>query len=375
MSETSAIDEKKNTSKKPTKSLLNGVQSICSSMIRLGVLIIVGSLGLYTCKVAQANLLPNCLAFAPYTDVTPPIKTTSCDINIVKTDKGNWSTKLEFPLEDNFKIINNTLGFLKNMKNGPNSNVYKLWIATTLQEVISCNFNIITTVYNFLNSSLPETLIIFLGPLISFALFFITAFVNTIYLIILWFYNIYLFFSEKTETGNSTKWKDGDMWGILTWYWSVFYIIIFVLLFGLGLSFFITPLSLVIPIFCMFFPLFMKSKTTETGKSYGMIDTLKNVLKFKMGIIMILAALFIVLSINNNFTSYAAFVAVVLCIILYFFSGIFYQYTPKAGDHSTFGLGTYEQAEKVCMPVIDVHEPSMFEKIEKLFGGSKRRKK
>jgi hypothetical protein len=84
----------------------------------------------------------------------------------------------------------------------------------------------------------------------------------------------------------------------------------------------------------------------------------------------------IIISANKMFGGYTAFVSIVACVLLYFFTSIYQPYTPKGIDHSTFGLGNYIQTEKVCIPTAEAKaEPSLFEKIEKLFGGSKKRKK
>lgn len=385
MSDTPAIDEKKNTSSKPKDALLSFVLVIVYQLIALGVIIIIGAMVLYTGKVAQSNILPTCLSFAPYTDVIPPIKEIPIDINVVKTDKGIWSTKLKFPLGENFKTIDKTLGALKDMINGPKSNIYKLYIATTLQEVIACNFTINNVIYNFINSFLPETLIILLSPLIGGFVYGLTGIITTFYLIILWFSNIPLLFSEKTETKNATTWKNGDMWGIMTWYWSLFYIFISIIAFFVaGISFIIPITSFLVSTFCMIFPLFMKSQNSASGKPSGVYDTIKNILKFKMSIIMYFMSLTVILSANSNFggvgysiggVNYSAFVAIIACILLYFFSSIYKQYTPKGIDHSTFGLGDYAQAEKICIPLADPEiEMTMFQKIENLFGGAKRKK-
>ena len=85
---------------------------------------------------------------------------------------------------------------------------------------------------------------------------------------------------------------------------------------------------------------------------------------------MIILSYFISASASNNFGGYAAFVALVACIILYFFSSIYHQYTPKATDHCSFGLGDFVQAEKPCTPTTVAHDPSLIEKIENLFGGA-----
>ena len=130
MSDTSAIDDKKKQQMPNTqKDLLNFFLGILYQLIIFGILIIIGALGLYSYRVAQTNILPTCLSLSPYTDMLPSIKEVPIDINVVKTEKGVWSTKIEFPLQENFKTINNTLGALRNLINQPNSNVYKLYIA------------------------------------------------------------------------------------------------------------------------------------------------------------------------------------------------------------------------------------------------------
>jgi len=377
MSDTSSIDnKKKQQTPNPQQDLLNFFIGILYQLVIIGILIIIGAIGLYSCRVAQTNILPTCMSFAPYTDIVPPIKEIPIDINVVKTDKGVWSTKLQFPLEENFKTINNTLGILNNMIHQPNSNVYKLYIATTLQQLLACNFTINNVINNFMNSILTETWLILLSPYILFFTGIITSIVNTFYFIILWFYNIYLLFSYKDDAKNETKWKDGEMWGLLHWGWALLYIFIFcILFFTIGLGMIIPFTAFFVSLFCAVFPLFIKSKNSQTGKSYGVLETIKNILKFKMNIIMIILSYFIIASASSNFGGYAAFVALVSCIILYFFSSVYHQYTPKATDHSSFGLGDFIQAEKICIPTVVAHDPSLIEKIENLFGGEKIAKK
>jgi hypothetical protein len=378
MSDTSAIDDKKKQQIPNTqKDLLNFFLGILYQLIIFGILIIIGALGLYSYRVAQTNILPTCLSLSPYTEMLPPIKEVPIDINVVKTEKGVWSTKIEFPLQENFKTINNTLGALRNLINQPNSNVYKLYIATTLQQLIACNLTVTNNINNFMNSMLTETWVILLSPYILFFTGILTSLINTAYFIILWFYNIYLLFSEKEESKNGSTWKDGEMWGLLNWWWALIYIFIFgVLFFTIGLGLIIPITAGCVSLFCAIFPLFMKSKNAQTGKSYGVFETIKNVFKFKLNIIMILLSLYIISSASNNFGGYAALVAIVACIILYFFSSVYHQYTPKASDHSSFGLGDFSQVEKPCIPkAVQEGEPSMFQKIGKLFGGRKSWKK
>jgi hypothetical protein len=350
--DTSYIEEQKNAGSTTTSNAsLSFAMSTCKQLIALGTQIIIGSIVLYSCKVAQTNLLPTCSSASPYTNVPSQVQDILVDINIVKTSKGDFSTKLHFPVDENSTKINQgALGYLRNMIYGPKTNVFNLYIASTLQSVLSLNFNIINTVYNFLNSSIYETIIILFGGYVAFFLFFIMLLINGIYLSILWFYNIYLLFSEKTDNGTSTSWTDGAMWGILSWYWAIFYIFIFIIAFFVVGGLIISLASIILPIFCLFFPITILSRYPDTNKKYGLSETIKNVIKFKMNIILMLVSLYVVLNANSNFGNYATLVAILACGLLYVFSNVYKSYTPKPIDRSSFGLGDYVQATKVCNP-------------------------
>lgn len=378
MAKTTTIDDKK-------KQNLTGQSTdfysffliIFIRIIVIGLLILLGALCLYSGKVAQTNIMPTCLSYAPYTDIIPPIKQAIVDINVVKTDKGNYSSKIVFPLEPNFKIINNTLEFLKTWMSGPNSSVIKLYIATTLQQILSCNFTINNTINNFMNSMLSETWYLILAPYVLFFSSMLTCTVNAFYMIILWFYNITLLFSEKITSGNKTEWKSGSMFTPFNIGWAALYIFILsIIFFTVGVGLIIPLTAFIVSMFCIIFPLFMKSKNSETGKDYGIGETIKNILKYKLNVIMIILSVYIILSASSSFGGYAAFVAVVVCILLYFFTSVYHQYIPTSGDHATNWNSIYAQADKVCTAaVIAEPEETMFQRIGNLFGGSKRGRK
>jgi len=386
MPATSKIDEKKKQQQKEQSSssstgskFANFFMSIFTILIYFGILIIIGALGLYSGKVAQANILPTCSYFKPYTNMDVPIQEIPVDINVVKTDKGAWSTKIKFPLQENFKIINDTFEILHKWTNGENTNVYKLYIATILQELLACNFTITNNINNFMNSILTETVYILLSPYILFFTTLLTFVVNGLYMSLLWFYNIYLLFSEKDDKNKETdaegihkvNWKNGNIWTFFNILWFIFYIWVFIVLFFIAGSWLIIPITAcLISLFCLFFPLFMRSKYTKNDQKYNLYETIKHVLKFKLNIIMVIMSLIIILSASSNFGGYAAFVALVACIILYFFTPIYHQYLPKSPDNSTYGLGDYVQAVKKCIPTAKdepIHEPTMWERIWKVF--------
>lgn len=379
----SAIDDKKKQQKKASSDtgakFSNFFMSIFTLLIYFGIMIIIGALCLYSGKVAQANILPTCLYFKPFTNTDVPVQQIPVDINVVKTDKGLWSTKIEFPLEENLNIIKNTFEILHKWTNGENTNVYKLYIATTLKELLTCNFTITNNINNFMNSILPETLYILLSPYILFLTTLITFVVNGLYMSLLWFYNIYLLFCEKDDENKETdnegihkvNWKNGNIWTFVNILWFLFYIWVFITLFLVAGSWLIVPLTACfMSLFCLFFPLFMRSTYAKTEKKYNLYETIKHVLKFKLNIIMIVMSLIIIISASSNFGGYAAFVAIVACIILYFFTPIYHQYLPKSTDYATFGLGDYVQAAKKCIPTAVKGEPepelTMWQKIWKV---------
>ena len=377
---TSAIDEKKDKDKKQvTNPLLDYFLGILYQIVIMCIIIIFGSLFLHVCKVSQSNILPTCLAYEPYTNIKSPIIEIPIEINIVKlkwlSSEGASSTKIKFPLTENFKIINKTLDFLKDMIHGQNTNIYKLYIATTLQELISNNFNIINNVYNFINSFLPETLIIAFSPYMSFFVFFLTGIINVLYLIFLWFYNIHLLFSIKKplnpiEKSQYYDWYNGNMWGLFTWYWSIFYICIFSFIFFIVGIFIIPITSFLINLFCIIFPLLMVSKYIN-NKSYGILEIIKNNIKFKMSILMILITLFIILKTYTNFDIVPTIFSIIAFCILLVFTNIFVQYTPKPIDYSTQGLGDYSQATKVCNIILKTTKPTLLTKIWNIIFGIK----
>uniref|UniRef100_A0A6C0B295 Uncharacterized protein n=1 Tax=viral metagenome TaxID=1070528 RepID=A0A6C0B295_9ZZZZ len=364
MSDTSTIDEKKKKTTISDNPSINFAYSLSTSLVSLGVVFIFGSLFLYTGKIAQSNILPTCTSHEPYTYAKQTIGKQQIDINILKTEKGIFSTKLLMPIDQNMKIVNKTLGFLRKMIYGKDTNVFKLYFATIIQQVLAFNFSINNTVFNFMNESLTETMNILLSPMIMIFVQSIVGFIVAIYFIIMWFYNIYLLFSTKEEDSKGlTMWKDGEMWGVLTWYWSIFYIIaLSILLFIFIATGLLSILTFVITLFCLFFPLSLHLYNNSNAEQYTLSDTIKYVFKFKMNIIMYLISFIVIMTTNSNFGGYAAFVSLIACVLLFLFSRIFKSSTPN--KITTPGIGTFFQAGKNCDPIIKAsQESSMFQKI------------
>ena len=366
-SSTAAIDEKKKKATISANPAINVVSSLLVSLASLGVVIVVGSLYLYMGKVAQSNLLPTCSSYEPYTQLKPSFGEKVIDINIVRTSKGNFSTKLEAPLSENIEVINKSFGFLRDMIYNTDSTPFKLYIATTIQQLLAFNFSVNNAVYNFMNSNLSETVVVFFSLFVSIFVQCIVGFFNTIYLSFLMFYNLSLLFSSKKVMNGQATWTDGDMWGILTWYWSIFYIILLLIFFfSVGITLFIPVVTFIVTLYCMFYPLSIHLKNKSTGKRYTVMDTIKNVFKFKISIIMFVISFLIVSTISSNYGSNAALISIAGCVLAFFFLSVYQATGPT--KLTTPGVGLFTQADKVCKSIDkSTSQATLFGKLSNLF--------
>lgn len=359
----SSIDNKRseiNNDNDETTKKLQVVQTLVKQIFHLGILIIVGSCMLYTCRGSQTNLFPTCVEFAPYTSIVPtfssdsgPIRSVPTNVNITKGDDST-STKMFFSIDENMDIMTNKSFFtwLRNKMEGPKSGHFGLYFASIMQHLLAFNFSIVNYIYQFCNNILPETFIIILLPYIAFFLYFGLAIVDGFYFVYLWFSQLSMFCSEKKETGdpNKTIWehKDGAIWKFMNW-WKI---IVAFMLCGFGI-FISIPLIIVAVIYTFILPLTFNT-TVGDKKKYGVFSLFTDILKFKRSIIMFFVSYILIGSTLTAFGMAAATAAFIVCIGLYFFTDIFHKYSPKASDSVTAGLASYDPITKTCGKLPDV---------------------
>ena len=353
----SLIDNKRteiNNDNDETTKKLKVLETVVWQIFYLGLLILAGTLMLYTCRGSQTNLFPTCVEFAPYTSIIPTFSSDSVptNINITKGDE-NTSTKMFFSIDENMDIMTNKSFFtwLRNFTEGPKSGHFSLFFASIMQNILAFNFSIVNYIYQFFNNILPETFIIILLPYIAFFLYFGLAIVDGFYFIYLWFSQLFLFCSEKKDTGdpNKTIWehKDGEIWKFMNW-WKIG---VAFMLCGVGICISLAFIIVAV-IYTFILPLTFKTTVGEK-KKYGVFsiftDSLfTDILKFKRSIIMIFISYILISSTLTAFGVAAATAAFIVCIGLYFFTDIFHKYTPKASDSVTAGLASYDPITKTC---------------------------
>ena len=355
-SDNSAIKNKKGPAPITMKESSSFLLTLLGKLFVLGIVVVVGTCLVYTCRVAQSNILPTDMNFTPYTDVIPTIVGGDkvVNIDIVKTAEGIFSTKLIFPLAENMNDLRNKgfIGYLNKLKDPKADNSFYLYIATTIQQILANNLAIINWVYgSIVNNFFNESMIILLAPFLSIFVYFCTSIINGFYFAFLWFYNLHLLLS--TTTSDKTEWTTNSLWSFMSW-WKT-YIIIWVailvfLFFGLGII--IPIVATLSTMFCWLLPLFMTAKKVDgdgigagTAKaSYSIKDALKNVLKYKMSLIMYIISFFVIVDANASFGGYEAFIAVVACLLLYFFTNVYKQYVPT---DATGWTNDFTQATKL----------------------------
>ena len=340
-SNTSSIDEKKATNKN-TNTTSPGIAAMAlfQSILAFGIIVVIGVFVLYGARASQTGLIPTNTDYSPYTDIMGKLNPTTVNIDIVKKSADEiYSTKLNFPIDENMKAMKEGfIGFVKKMIDGAKANTFTLYFGKTLQSLISTNLSIINTVYQIMNSYVNESLMVFIGPIIMYFIVILSAIVNTVYFIVLWFSNLFYLFSKKTENEGKSEWKHESMWGLFNFAWAFLYIFLAVILLFLAGFFIIPPVAIFIALYCFLFPAFLKSNNTKNKKSYGIGSAILDTFKYKSSIIMLILSLLVISNVATSFSSYALVGVIIAFLILFFFTNVYKQYIPKATDLATLGL-------------------------------------
>jgi hypothetical protein len=79
------------------------------------------------------------------------------------------------------------------------------------------------------------------------------------------------------------------------------------------------------------------------NSTYTFIDALYNVIEYKLSVIMYIVSYFVISDAYSSYGSYSALVAIIACLLLYFFTDIYKQFIP---ENKTLWTNNYNQAEK-----------------------------
>jgi len=337
--DTSAIDEKKH--EETTTSITSAdfknfiINYLLSIIFTIGITIfVIGTFGLYTTKVAQANILPDNIELAPYTIKDRVVKDIEININIIKPlffskDENILLQKSTFNSQEYLDSFNkNFLCYLKKSAD-PNSGLFAnapLFFSSVYDNLVAKNFLAINTIFYYL-SYLPESVIMLLyglfGIFIWIGLYFFNVCISIFYHII----NIPQLFRNLDDKTN--KWESIEQISFLRFVKLLLFFFIWI---PIGtLSAFITPTFFTL--YGLIAPLFANYKITNTNnnKDYNVFNFLKDTFVYKKLFFFILVTLSLISNGIKYLGSYYS-VAIIFAIIFSFFMGLYTNTQPNNNE-------------------------------------------
>jgi hypothetical protein len=354
MSDTSTIDEKKEQelSSKSVESYTSKVMGFMFSVIVIFIIILLyfssSSLILFVCKLAQANILPTEPKCEPYTSNHPDISPSPIQTNIFTTfTEPEMSMKLEIPY-DEYNSKNKIIDMFREYKEKSSSNFLANYFISITEMLMQFDYSMINVIMNFFNT-LPESIIVGFGPIFVAFLFSLGILFNGLYFIYLWFFNMGWFFKTNTNVSGEGKpeWVDVTLMSPMNWFISVGLVILFAIIFFVGLPF-ISFIPFATIFLCVFSCLFYKGKMN--GKSVMSFSMIKETLKhYKISFVIAISIFVILLAFSKLGTIPGIFSIATVLLIYWGVIGIDLFYPVKETNLSQ--SVSYEQAIKKC-PVI-----------------------
>ena len=293
---------------------------------------IIGGLGLYTTKVAQANILPDDIDLAPYTVVDRVVNDILIDTNIMRQtfwsdNIDTVSQKVKFNSQEYLDSFNNSiLGSIKKRADpvlGLFANA-PLFFSTVYDNIVTKNFLAINTIFFYL-SYLPESIIMLLYGFFGIFLWLALYFFNVCISIFYHFINIPQLFREAPK--NSKQWEAHDN---ISFFRRDKILLFFFIWLPIGLlSTFIVPIFFTL--YSLITPLFASYKIQKTSKSNGVIDFIKNNFAYKKLFFFILATI----SLISNGTKYLgsnSLIGILFAIAFAYLMGLYTNEMPQPGN-------------------------------------------
>ena len=324
------------------------IKFIIYTIILILIVLIYFTLGgsvLYACKVVQSNILPTEENCKPFTSTEPNIESIFTNIFVTATDPP-LSEKLKFPYEG-ANTKNLLLDMFREYKSGSKTNYLVNYIVALMEGLVSFDYLSLNTIFNFINF-LPETLILFFGPIILLIVFIVLLIINCVYLIYLWFANMTWFFkiNKNNDPNKPADWDTVTLWDPLLFSGRCMMMFVFIILFIILLIFawgFLPLISVIFTIMTMF----TYEAKDKDDKSTGLINILAKFFKFyKVTITSTICILVILSSFANLELTYA--LAVLVAAVMVFFGVVATTLFKEIHPTDITPLVSNNQANKTC---------------------------
>jgi hypothetical protein len=361
---TSAINEKKNeetgTSVTSTDFKNFFVNYLSSIIFTISLTIfIVGTLGLYTTKVAQANILPDNIELAPYTIIDRVVKDIPIDINIMRPsffseNKDTFSQKAIFHSQEYLDSFNNSfLCSLKKNAEDPNGGLSanaSLFFSSVYDNIIAKNFLAINTIFFYL-SYLPESLIMILYGFFGIFLWITLYFFN---LCISIFYHI-VSIPELFRNPSSEKpqhWESSENIGFFNFNPKLLFFCFIWWWIGM-ISAFLCPAFFTL--YGLISPLYAKYSIKQNKRTFNVIDFIKNTFAYKKFFFFILSTISLFSNGIKNLGTNSV-VGIIVAVVFAYFIGLYNNEMPESGTDG-FTLKIRPKIKQAIVSDIDINNP------------------
>jgi len=314
--------------------------------------VLVGSIGLYISKIAEANILPDNILFVPFGEKQKKIEDIPIDINVIKIYNNMGlgmflgqkpikveSTKIIFNEKEVLsKYENGLLGLIDSFKSNPErANYFGLYMNNVINPIIANNNWIINKIFSFMYQYLSESVIIILFPIFAFIFLILMYLLN---MILCFFYQIKNwsdFFMIKNIKNNNVSWNKPFSY-FMPWRWFFFILYCFFLFFPI-----VSFLPMLISFYTIFSPLSISGKVENSNIKIGFLTFMKNVILYKSQLYLILFSIGLLIQSAKNLGS-SGFIGCVIGILIAIFSfHIYNQVIPKNNKFETSGLASNNQ--------------------------------
>lgn len=343
--EPSEIDKKKGETEKapdwPAFWKQFGIKVLVGTILIL--MIFLGSVAIFTEKVASLELLPTDIANFPFEPEENPKLTGTkgpVDINIDNkydsifsfTPIETKSTKIYFDMDEINKSYT-TEGFI-NMLNSlkyESSKVSKLggfglYFRDVMCTMIAWNNTIINGLYGFANKYLPDWLTLVIWPFISTIIYSTTMMLNYFACIVSHIINFNSWFAsinESESSENRVKWNLEGGFGLRRFCEMIAYGF-----FGFFVVFVFAPI--LITIYSILSPTFLQAKYQENGENMRFTQFIKDTVKNNVTPIMAVLSYNLLVTTKNTLGSTYAASALLAIIISALFLHIYSKFTDSA---------------------------------------------
>lgn len=376
--EPSAVDSKKEESNSTTSSSKSSANyigfftSLGKSLLNITKIVALGAVGLYICKISQANLLPDNLEQKPFGPDSRIPEAIKISMNVVKEYPFHglkfWSD-IDSDKITSQKAIFNSKEFLNSYNDGlfgslkkkASSSNIMLYYSSVFNDCISWNNWLINYLFIFMNTYLPEwTIITLLGYFFFVAFLPILMLLNYFVSILTHVMNLNQMFRTKGsqfsgllswfigKTNSQANWQPED--DIKYFGFGTFSKWFFFFLWAYPIFLIATiVMPIVVTFYTIFSPLFATYKLEGDNKSEPntFLDFLKSVFMSHKVLIKIFVTVAIVAAIGTNLQSiYAPALGATIVGILFSALALnFYQSPIDTTDKTqTPGVESYKQA-------------------------------